>query len=174
MVSPTARYKTAPLVAALLACCRSSSGVTEQTLIDTTGASFTELCDSAQCTVTSTTPAPPACNSWTIVNTSRIAVVCGSPGAAIDPNCRPLTCSADYECPSRTGWALACQAGICQNVQRPLVLEDVLALCVAPNSRTTACDAQPPYADIVVKSAYETALAACSGECAVPPTCQQP
>jgi hypothetical protein len=102
-------------------------------------------------------------------------VVCGSPGAAIDPNCRPLTCGADKECPGRPqGGALTCGAGICQNVQQPLVLEDVLSLCMGHHSRTTACDAQPPFTDAVVQSAYEMALAACSGECGVPPTCLQP
>ena len=46
---------------ALLACCNPTAGVNEQTLVDTTGASFTQLCGSTQCTVTSTTPTPPAC-----------------------------------------------------------------------------------------------------------------
>jgi hypothetical protein len=102
-------------------------------------------------------------------------VVCSSLGAAIDPNCRPLTCGADSECPGqRQGWALACQAGLCQSVQRPLMQEDVLALCIAPNSRTTPCDALPPYTDAVVQSAYESALAGCRGGCVVPPSCLQP
>lgn len=160
-----------PMFGYAIAACSSSAPQTfQQTLRDTTGASFHQSCPSSGCAITSTTTLPAACYGWTIFNDSRIAVLCSN--SNVGANCRPFTCTSDGDCPQAQGWSLVCRATVCQNLERPLDEQDVVALCLARTPRSAAdCVGQPTSA---AQAAQAEATAACTSGCTVPAGCLQP
>jgi hypothetical protein len=155
---------------ALAACSSSQPQMFQQTLKDTTGASFHQSCPPSGCAITSTAAMPAACYGWTIFNASRIAVLCSN--SNVDANCRPFTCTNDGDCPQAQGWSLVCRATVCQNLKLPLGEEDVIALCLAstPRSGLDCVGQQSPAAQAV----QAEAMAACKNDCTVPAGCLQP
>jgi hypothetical protein len=163
-------WVSVPIFGNAIAACSSSQPQTfQETLKDTTGASFHVSCPSSGCDTTSTAT-PTACYGWTIFNASRIAVMCSNSNA--DAVCRPFACTSDGDCPQAQGWSLVCRATVCQNLKRPLGEEDVVALCLASTPRSAAdCAGQPNPAAQAVQA---QATAACKNGCTVPAGCLQP
>lgn len=159
-----------PMFASATAACSSSPPQTfQETLKDTTGASFHVSCPSSRCDITSAATTT-SCYGWSIFNDSRIAVMCSN--SNVGANCRPFTCASDGDCPQAQGWSLVCRATVCQNLDLPLGEEDVVELCLASTPRSAVdCVGQP---DPAAQAVQAEATAACKNGCTVPAGCLQP
>jgi hypothetical protein len=163
------RVKSLGLLLLAIAACSSSSQTFQESLKDTTGATFHVSCPSSPCDTT-TTGTPTGCSGWTIFNSSRIAVMCSN--SNVGANCRPFACTGDDNCPKAQGWSLVCKDSVCQNLKLPIYEGDVVALCLATTPRSGLdCVGEPNTA---TQSVQAKADAACTNGCTVPPDCLQP
>src|SRR5258708_22228463 len=72
-------WVSVPIFGSAIAACSSSQPQTfQETLKDTTGASFHVSGPSSGCDIMSTAATPTSCYGWTIFNDSRIAVMCSN------------------------------------------------------------------------------------------------
>ena len=115
------------------------------TLLDSTGAVFTDRCGWAECTVTPGDPVD-ACGEGAMVRAEQQLLLCaGAEGLPRPESCRAMACEDDEECSRIFVEPYVCSAGLCEREEQEpdgsVSLEDFYARCLVEVPRSAVCRA---------------------------------
>jgi hypothetical protein len=168
---PRTLWATA-LCAAALAATPGCRRISQRSLTDTEGRTFSAECDrEGQCKLArkSGDPVSPDKSDLALHSPGLIVAMCdvpegGEPSAAAD--CRPLVCQDDSACPPSHGIKDGtCANGLCIEPSNSLNVDDAVMLCLAGTGLGRSAPGQVDR--------YAMALN-CGTPCKVPAPCRQP
>lgn len=145
--------------------------ISERTLRDTEGRTFSAECDREQSCKFTQTGGPKRSDKTALAlhSKGRLIGICDvAPGAELEgpADCRPLECADDADCPPGHGLRDGqCLNGLCSDPANQLTTSDAVMLCLAGTGTGRATPRQVER--------YALALN-CGTPCKIPAPCKQP